>query len=390
MLTYQLRFAGAMGLPAQLMQKLMRNRKYRLTYLLLYSCLLLSIPKALFAGGAGEKDAFDLHSILVHHLMDSVILEWNIGGAKVYASEEDFADTAFLRRYTFQDEEGRIYRYKGGVPMHLTRRVVQMMLLGALLVFLGWLAARSISSNPYRISGRFANIVESLFLWCRKDVVDSNMQGHGKPFYSYMLTLFCFLLFLNLGGLLPPLGEGLEKLYHYLEPAPKSAGHSAGFTESPWIALWPGITASGDLSVSLALALMSAVLIWLTGFCFQGYGYLWRVVPKGVPAPLYILLWPLEFLVSPLAKAFALTIRLLANMTAGHVIILALLGFIFQSAPLWQGGSLSSLSGAATITLAAVAGTVAIYFLEIMVAFLQAFIFTLLTALFVGSAAHRH
>jgi len=88
-------------------------------------------------------------------------------------------------------------------------------------------------------------------------------------------------------------------------------------------------------------------------------------------------MFPLEFIVSPLAKAFALTVRLLANMTAGHVVILALLGFIFE----FQSYAVVPIS---------ILGATAIYMLEIFVAFLQAFIFTLLTSLFVGSSMHRH
>jgi F-type H+-transporting ATPase subunit a len=88
-------------------------------------------------------------------------------------------------------------------------------------------------------------------------------------------------------------------------------------------------------------------------------------------------MWPLEFIISPLAKCFALTVRLLANMTAGHVIILALLGFIFKFQSFW-------------IVPISILGAGAIYVLEIFVAFLQAYIFVLLTSIFVGSVMHRH
>ncbi len=339
----------------------------------------------------GGASSFDFGSLLSHHLMDSVIVELNIGGQKVYADDPRFAKTPFLRRYTFYNKDGRSYRYAGGLPMHLTRRVMQMMVIGGLLVFLAVFVARRITRNPYRISGRFANMIETLFAWCRHDVVDSSMGGHGKGFHSYMITLFFFILLLNLGGLLPPIGEGVEKLWQAFS-SHSDVGHVQSHdnhTISPILAFWPGITVTGDISVTFAMAFLAALMIWVTGFRYQGFRYLWQVVPNGTPLLLYVLLWPLEFIVSPVAKAFALTIRLLANMTAGHVIILALMGFIFQSASLWYGG-LGSALGALGITFASVLGTVAIYFLEIVVAFLQAFIFTLLTALFVGSAMHRH
>ena len=351
----------------------------------------LSLPLGAEEGGTNsKKDGFDLNYLLSHHLMDSVIWEWNLGGEKVYKDDPRFADPAFLRRYSFRDSEGRLYKYSGGLPLHFTRRVVQMILIGLLLVFLFSFAARRISRNPYRIAGRFSNMLESLFQWCRRGIADPSMRGDAKGFYSYILTLFFFLLFLNLAGLFPPLGEGIQKLwYSFSAEGEHVQHHGQGYTESSLIAFWPGITVTGDISVTLALALLTAIMIWVTGFRCQGSKYLWEVVPKGVPLALFPLLWPLEFLVGPLAKGFALSIRLLANMTAGHIIILALMGFIFQSANLWYGG-LGSAIGAAGISLASISGVLAIYFLEIMVAFLQAFIFTLLTALFIGSAMHRH
>lgn len=322
--------------------------------------------------------------------MDTVIWEWNLGGEKVYEGDPRFKDKAFLRRYSFRDPQGRFYKYSGGLPLHFTRRVVQMLLIGLLLVLLLSLGARRISRDPYRISGRFSNMLETLFQWCRRDILGPNMHGRAKGFYSYILTLFFFILFLNLAGLLPPLGEGAQKVWqHFFEKGEYAKYHGPGSTESNFIALWPGVTVTGDISVTLALALLTALMIWVAGFRYQGPSYLWQVIPKGVPPALFPLLWPLEFIVSPLAKGFALSIRLLANMTAGHVIILALMGFIFQSASLWYGG-LGSILGGAAISLASLSGVLAIYFLEIMVAFLQAFIFTLLTALFIGSAMHRH
>ncbi len=351
---------------------------------LLLLLLLLAAPLPIYASKG--KD-YDLNSVLVHHLVDSVLFELNIGGKKVYAGSAAFEDRPFLRRYTFQEPGGRLYRYSGGIPLHITRRTAQMFVVAAILVVLLTLAARRIARRPFHVSKRFAGIVEGLFSWCRSDVAEKNMHGEGRGFHSYIASLFFFVLCMNLAGLFPPIGEALDSSWRALTATSQSAGeqHEGGLL----LALWPGMTVTGDLSVTLSLALITTLLIWITGFRYQGGRYLWRAVPAGVPAPLYVIMWPLEFLLSPLAKGFALTIRLLANMTAGHVIILALLGFIFQSRTLWSGGIVSA-TGAAGIIFASVGGAVAIYFLEIMVAFLQAFIFTLLTALFIGSAMHRH
>ncbi|MCB1172236.1 MAG: F0F1 ATP synthase subunit A [Leptospiraceae bacterium] len=333
----------------------------------------------------GEKQAEggNLNSALVHHLMDSVIFELNIGGQKVYQGEPGFENIQFLRRYTFKSADGRLYRYQGGLPMHITRRVMMLFIVGSFLSLVLILTASSISRNPLQIKGRLAGIVEVLVQWVRNDVADESMDGHSKGFQPYILTLFFFILALNLAGLMPPVGEAVELLSgHHAE-------HGAGALTSGLVAIWPGMTATGDVSVTFAFSIITVLMIWVTGFRYQGFKFLWHVVPNGVPLGLYPIMWPLEFLVGPIIKGVALTIRLLANMTGGHVIILALMSFIFQVKVLFLSGFGGALGGAG-ITAAALSGVIAIYFLEIMVAFLQAFIFSLLTSLFVGSMMHRH
>lgn len=321
------------------------------------------------------SEGFDLGSVLSHHLMDSAVLEWNIGGKKVYEGEEGFhGQTPFVRTYTFHDEKGN-YRYEGGIPMHLTRRVTMMWVVSIVLIafFVG--AAQYIKKNPYRVNGRFAGLVESLVQFVRDDIAESNMHHHSKGYQPYLLTVFFFILFGNLLGLFPPVGE---LLHLSKEAMVGGASHGGGHHETPFlVALWPGITITGDVAVTLTLALITTVMIWVTGFRYQGVQFLWHVVPNGVPVALFPLMWFLEFIVGPLAKGFALTIRLLANMTGGHVIILVLIGFIFQFKSL-------------AVVPVSVVGATIIYMLEIFVAFLQAFIFALLSALFMGQMMHRH
>ncbi len=332
-----------------------------------------------------EASNFDLDAILQHELLDTVIWEWNVGGEKIYENDSRFAKQSFIRNYVFKDKQGRLYMYKGGLPMHLTRRVVQLLIVSFFLVLILIIVARRIAASPYRVQGRFANIIETLFEWCRRDIADPNMHGHAKGFYSFLLTTFFFILALNLSGLFPQMGLIVDAMANE-----HSGEHKAvGVTESPWVAFWPGLTVTGDLSFTATMSFITVLMIWITGFRYQGYKFLWEVVPNGVPLLLYLVLWPLEFIIGPLSKGFALMIRLLANMTAGHVIILSFFGFIFQSAKFWSQG-IGPAMGAAGISTAALSGIVAVYFLELLVAFLQAFIFTLLTSLFVGSAMHRH
>ena len=112
----------------------------------------------------GEKQAEggNLNSALVHHLMDSVIFELNIGGQKVYQGEPGFENIQFLRRYTFKSADGRLYRYQGGLPMHMTRRVMMLFIVGSFLSLVLILTASSISRNPLQIKGRHVGDRESL------------------------------------------------------------------------------------------------------------------------------------------------------------------------------------------------------------------------------------
>ena len=156
----------------------------------------------------------------------------------------------------------------------------------------------------------------------------------------FLLTTFFFILYCNLLGLVP---------------------YSA--------------TPTGNISVTLALALISFVVTQGAGIANNGlFGHIKALVPGGMPAPLLIIMIPIE-IIGLVAKPFALCIRLFANMIAGHVAILVFLGLIIMLQSLWIAP--------VSVVLAA-----ALYLLEIFIGFVQAFIFTLLTALFVNMAAH--
>lgn len=349
----------------------------RLTFVTLF----LTFASGALLAADTEGGKFDFGAVLSHHLNDDVVFEWNVGGEKVRPGDPRFdVDPAFVRRYQFRDEQG-LYKYDGGLPMHITKRVMMIFICSffLLVVFIG--AARKIAANPYRVNGRFANFIESMVQFIRVDVIGSNMHGHGKGFETYILTLFFFILFGNLFGLIPPLGEVVEigqilatggHFGHHAEP---------GETVHLPVGFWPGITFTGDIGVTMPLAVLTTLMVWITGFRYQGAKFMWSFMPHGLPKlawiPLYPLLLILELVIGPIAKGFALMMRLLANMTAGHVIILALICFIFQFASY-------------AVAFAAIPGAIAIYMLEIFVGFLQAFLFALLTTIFISGSMHAH
>ena len=185
-----------------------------------------------------------------------------------------------------------------------------------------------------------ANFFEAIVLFLRDEVVLPIMGEDGKKYLPFLLTLFFFILFCNLLGLVP---------------------YSA--------------TATGNISVTAGLALCSFLVMLGAGIANNGlFGYFKSLIPSGVPPVLLIILIPVE-IIGLLVKPFALCVRLFANMTGGHVAILVFLGLISILQSEW-------------IAIGSVPFAVAIYMLEIFIGFVQAFVFTLLSTVFISMAAH--
>lgn len=192
----------------------------------------------------------------------------------------------------------------------------------------------------------FAAGIEAMVLYLRNEVILPNVGPHGYAYVPFALTLFFFILFANLLGLIPY-----------------------------------GSTATGNISVTAMLAIISLVVIEVAGMRAQGLHYFstifyWnRDLPMYMRIPMFLIMSPVE-MIGKLTKPFALAIRLFANMTAGHIVVLAFIGLIF---------TFKSLASGAPFLMA-----VAIMMLELFVAFLQAFIFTLLTSVFIGQIREAH
>jgi F-type H+-transporting ATPase subunit a len=246
-----------------------------------------------------------------------------------------------------------------GQPRYLdlspTRHLVYMVLAAVLVALIFIPSARAIVRR--QAQGRppkgFAGAMEAMALWVRQEVVLPNVGPHGEGYAPFLLTVFFFILAMNLLGLLP----------------------------------W-GATATSNIAVTAALAIMAFVVIEITGMRSLGFkGYMKTIfyLPPGLPGGvggsllkvlLLVVMTPIE-IIGKLAKPFALAVRLFANMTSGHVLVLALLGltFLFQSYFVGIGASLLATG---------------VMLLEVFVAFLQAFVFTLLTAVFIGLMRAEH
>jgi F-type H+-transporting ATPase subunit a len=232
----------------------------------------------------------------------------------------------------------------GGYELDISiTKIVALMWVAAFLVILLGLAGRRIAQKPLAKPTRLSGLIEVFFLFVRDEIVHEHMHEYGvKKWTPYFVTLFFFIMFSNLLGLVPG-----------------------------------SATATGNIAVTAGLAILSFLLIQLVGMLKQGVFAYWKnIVPQGVPWPLWFIMWPIEFF-GLFTKPFALTIRLFANMTAGHVVILVLLFMIIK----FENVAIAPLS---------VIGALMIYLLEVFICMIQAYIFVALTALFVGSAMHRH
>jgi F-type H+-transporting ATPase subunit a len=288
---------------------------------------------------AAAEGAPDLQGMLMHHLLDGKEIEFEILG------------------------RGFVLHLPTWEPVHVagltidfspTKHIV-FMVLAAILVMAVFLPIARAMQGRYkgRAPGGLANAMEAMVVYFRDEVVRRNI-GHGADAYTgYILTLFFFILAMNMMGLVPF-----------------------------------GSTPTGNFMVTGALALVTFVVVEVSGMRVLGFkGYMKTIfyAPPGLhpagQAIMLIILTPVEFL-GKLTKPFALMIRLFANMMAGHTLVLSLLGMIFMFATI--GPARWGVAGA---SLGMVWG---IMVLEVFVALLQAYIFAMLTAVFIGLIRHAH
>ena len=231
----------------------------------------------------------------------------------------------------------------GIFDMRITKVVLLLWItmIASLIIFIP--LARKIKKNVMGSKSRWVNLWEVLIGFVHNEVISPNFHGKSaKTASPYFFTLFFFILLANFFGLVPG-----------------------------------SATSTANLAVTASLALFTMILILGVGVVKQGPQWLVKgFIPSGVPVALSPLMWVLEFM-GVIIKPFALMIRLFANMTAGHIIITILLYFIIMFGHLWIG-------------FPSVLGSLMIYMLELLVAFIQAYIFTLLSAMFVSTSMHSH
>lgn len=221
------------------------------------------------------------------------------------------------------------------IDLSINQAVVMMWIVVGSVSLFFWSAARAPQLVPSKLQSLAEISVEFL-----RGLVIENMGERGMCFFPFIVTLFFFILFANLLGLIPGT-----------------------------------YTITSQLMVTGVFALVVYVMSVIVGFSIHGLHFLSILVPPGTPGWLLPLMLPIE-IISQMARPVTLAVRLFANMTAGHTVLIVLFGMM--------------LAGGLLIGWLPFGFTVAVYLLEVIVAFIQAFIFTILATVYLGDAIKLH
>ncbi len=321
-----------------------------------------------------QSGGFNVTELLLHHVLDSH--DWHIvdiptGGGKyftvsvslpwlLYDSEKGLK-FFFLHGHTPEelnasaaehgyqiDGHGHIASLTGAnvVDLSPTKTVLHILMVALVMLLLFTRIASAYKARPNQAPKGAQSFFEPLIVFIRDEIAKPNLHGKHAAFVPYLLTLFFFIWFANIFGIMP-LNSNI----------------------------------AGNISVTAALAVLTFVLIQFNG-TKDYWGHIFWF--PGLPVPLKLLMTVVE-IVGLLTKPVALAIRLFANISAGHFMVLALISLIFL-----LGKQGQSVGGALGILPLSLAFSLFILTLEVLVAIVQAYIFTLLTAVFIGQAMESH
>ncbi|CAM3088863.1 F0F1 ATP synthase subunit A [Kaistella daneshvariae] len=233
------------------------------------------------------------------------------------------------------DEHGHAKNAKM-MDFSITKSVFVILLVSILMILIFTSIARGYKNSL--VPSGAGKILEPVIIFIRDDIAKPNIGINYKKYMGYLLTVFFFILFLNMLGLMPF-----------------------------------GINVTGNLAITASLALITFLITQFTGNKTYWQHIFWM---PGLPWPMKIVMMPIE-IIGMFIKPFALLIRLFANMTAGHIVVMSLIAMIYVFKNIIGGVAFPFL-------------TFVLYLLEILVAFLQAYIFTMLSAVYFGMANEEH
>ena len=315
-----------------------------------------------------KAEKFNIGEMIMHHISDAhewefahgvaislpVILLDN-GKLEVFSSSNFYHNPVAGHERVYKHgnyimEHEHIYRAgadgeadKSGhvLDFSITKNVASLLLSAVLLILIFTSVAKGYVNNRGKAPKGIQSFLEPIILFIRDEVIKPSIGVHYERYTPYLLTLFFFIAINNLLGLIPG-----------------------------------GANLTGNIAVTLVLAIITFIIVHVNA---NKHYYLHLIKPTGVPVALLPIMIPVE-IIGVFMKPFSLMIRLFANITAGHIIILSLLGLIFIARNLGGAGTGLAVSPLVIIF------TLFMNTIELLVAFLQAFIFTLLTSMYIGSA----
>lgn len=222
------------------------------------------------------------------------------------------------------------------LDLSITKSVLMILVTGLLMLLIFGSMARNYKKSL--VPTGIGKIFEPLVLFVRDEIAKPNIGHNYKKYMGYLLTVFFFILFLNVFGLMPF-----------------------------------GINVTGNIAITVALAILTFFITQFTANKNYWQHIFWM---PGLPWPMKIVMMPIE-IIGVFIKPFALLIRLFANMSAGHIVVMSLIALIYYFQNVVAGIAFPFL-------------TFVIYLLEVLVAFLQAYIFTMLSAVYFGMANEEH
>jgi len=304
-----------------------------------------------------EKE-FNASEVIIHHVLDDhswhlfdghygtiflpVIVYSSEKGLDIFSSGHFYDEHHNLIEYNgYKLEHNHIYLAgtdKTVLDLSITKNVAMLLINATLLILVMLSVGKAYKRNAGKAPKGIQSFIEPIIIFVRDEVVKPNIGHHYEKYLPYLLTLFFFILFGNLLGLLPGAGN-----------------------------------LTGNIAVTLVLALFTFLITNFSGNKNYWSHIFWT---PGVPLPLRLVILPVE-IIGIFTKPISLTIRLFVAITAGHIVLLALisLAFIFQSVTV---GFMSS------------AIVLFISLIELLVAGIQAYVFTLFTALYIGMATEEH
>jgi F-type H+-transporting ATPase subunit a len=265
-----------------------------------------------------------------------------------------------------------------GIDFSVTKHVFMLWFVAAIVFLLVTLTVRRYLKQERLIPSGFMNALEAVVEFVRDSIVLPNVGSKWVNTWApLVLTFFFFILSANAIGLIP-IFDSIAVIDRLVLHSP----HDSFLAKL----LHGGTTATGNFNVTAGLATVTFFAIIIAGSMAHGFVKHWKnIVPHGLNPLLYFLLVPIEVL-GMFVKPFALTMRLAANMTGGHIAILSILSFVFLFTEMFA----KAMAGIGVGIVVSIPLAVGISALEIIVVLVQAYVFTLLTAVFIGMAIHVH